>query len=244
MINSTVACRQIGNATLYLGDCARIMPTLPKAEAVITDPPYGIGDAPIKGQGRTGKRKGEQNTWHKASWWDKELDPTWGKLACEKAPIVAWFGQWRKREQVESFMDYPLRAEIVWAKDCHVGPPAPLAPRDERIWIFSEKGIKPATFETSVWDSPIIPTWAHKAHKNEKPLMLMKRLLAWLDPKAVIDPFMGSGTTGVACVEAGRAFIGIEIEPENFEIACKRISEATRQPDMFASKPMEAQALW
>lgn len=138
-------------------------------------------------------------------------------------------------------MAHPIRAEIVWAKDCHVGPPSPVAPRDERIWIFAACGLKPRTFETSVWDVPIIPTWAHKHHKNEKPVALMKRLVAWLRPESVIDPFMGSGTTGVACAQLGIPFTGIEIDKAHFEIACARIEAAQAQPDMFIEPAPKAE---
>ena len=281
---------RIGDATLYLGDCLEILPTLPKhcskgrchspvacegfgycrelnfgpygpyegepteltvkqwraewarvADAVITDPPYGIADAPIQGQGRTGKRVGAVNDWHPESWWDKEINAAWGGAVSSVAPVVAWFGQWRKREVVAGIVPLPLRAEIVWAKDCHVGPPSPVAPRDERIWIFSANGIKGATFETSVWDVPIIPTWVHKHHKNEKPVALMSRLVNWLNPASVLDPFMGSGTTGVACAQLGRKFIGIEIEPKYFDIACRRIEDAYRQKPLFQPEPVKAE---
>jgi DNA modification methylase len=125
----------------------------------------------------------------------------------------------------------------VWAKDCHAGPPAPLAPRDERIWIFAVDGVKGATFETSVWDHPVIPTWSHKEHKNEKPVGLMRRLVAWTGAQSVADPFMGSGTTGVACVRLGRRFTGIEQDASHFETAVRRIEEAYKQPDMFVQAP-------
>jgi DNA modification methylase len=229
----------IGDATLYLGDCLEILPTLPKVDAVITDPPYGIADAAFS-MGRSGKRRGGDNLWHAESWWDKELNPAWGAAACASSDVVAWFGQWRKREQVASFMSHPLRAEIVWAKDCHMGPPSPVAPRDERIWVFSANGIKGATFETSVWDQPVIPTWSHKHHKNEKPVALMGRLIAWLNPSTLADPFMGSGTTGVAAVEQGRSFIGIEQEPEHFATACRRIEQAYKQRPLFEAEPVKA----
>lgn len=229
----------IGDARLLLGDCSTILPTLEKVDAVVTDPPYGIADAPLQIQGRTGKRRGATNTWHPPSDWDKALNPAWG-IVCDSAPIIAWFGQWRKREEVTSFMRWPLRSEIVWAKDCHMGPPSPVAPRDERIWIFSEHGIKGATFETSVWDHPVIPTWQHKEHKNEKPVGLMERIIRFLDAQTILDPFMGSGTTGVACAKLGRKFIGIEIEPKYFDIACRRIDEAYRQGDFFVEKPKPA----
>lgn len=224
---------QIGRARLILGDCRDILPTLPKVDAVVTDPPFGISDAPIQGQGRTRKRAGAVNLWHSESDWDHSIDPAWPALCASVAPTVAWFGHWRKRYEVEAVMPFPIRAEIVWAKDTHVGPPCPVAMRDERIWLFSENGIKGARFETSVWDCPIIPTWSFKHHKNEKPIRLMERLLAFLDPQMVCDPFMGSGTTGVAAVQLGRDFIGVELDPLHFETACRRIEQAQRQGDLF-----------
>lgn len=233
---------RIGGQRLILGDCLEVMPTLGPVDAVVTDAPFGISDAPIKGQGRTGKRVAGEATWFKPSDWDKSLDPAFGAV-CDVAPIVAWFGQWRKREEVAGFMKWPLRGEIIWAKDCHVGPPSPLAARDERIWIFAENGVKGATFETSVWDHPIIPTWSHKNHKNEKPVSLMQRLLMWLPAQTILDPFLGSGTTLVACQKLGRSGIGIELDPDYFEIACRRVDEATRQPDLFvAPAPTPVQA--
>lgn len=225
----------------WLGDCRDILPTLGKVDAVVTDPPYGINDAPIKGQGRTGKRVGLQNTWHAETTWDAEIDAAWPEIVCAAADVVCWFGQWRKREEVAANMLHPLRAEIIWAKDCHVGPPSPVAPRDERIWIFSATGLRGATFETSVWDHPIIPTWSHKHHKNEKPVGLMERLLRWVGVGLVCDPFMGSGTTGVAAVRCGMRFIGIEQDQAHFETACRRISDALARPDLFVEAPKPAQ---
>ena len=228
----------IGNATLYLGDCLTILPEL-RADAVITDPPYGIknGEQPFQGgkvRPRNGKYAAPVNDWHPPSAeWDQEIKPAWCAAACDAAPIVAWFGQWRKREVVASAMKYPIRGEIVWAKDTHVSPPCPLAARDERIWIFAKDGIRPTRFETSVWDEPIIPTFAFRHHANEKPLRLMTRLVSWLEAATVLDPFMGSGTTGVATVKLGRTFIGIEDKSAHFDIACERIENAQRQQPMF-----------
>lgn len=230
---------RIGNQRLLLGDCLEVMPLLGRFDAVVTDPPFGISDEPFKGSDRTGKRKGASAEWFKPSDWDRSLNAKWGSV-CEVAPLVAWFGQWRKRGDVESFMSHPLRAEIIWAKDCHVGPPCPVAARDERIWIFAGAGVKPATFETSVWDHAIIPTWAKKHHKNEKPVSLMQRLIAWTGGVTILDPFMGSGTTLVACQKLGRQGTGIELDPDYFDIACKRVDEATRQPDMFVHAPPSA----
>ena len=236
----------IGDAVLIEGDCLEVLPTLGRVDAVVTDPPYGIADAAFKMGKRAVNRRGGDNDWHPESDWDKSLNPAWGAV-CDLADTVAWFGQWRKREEVAGFMRHPLRTEIVWAKDCHMGPPSPVAPRDERIWVFAAEGIKPATFETSVWDQPVIPTWSFKHHKNEKPVALMARLIRWTGAQSICDPFMGSGTTGVAAIQLGRKFIGIELDPGYFDIACKRISEAWAQPRLFAepkAKPEPAPTLF
>lgn len=213
-----------GGLTIYHGRMEDIIPTL-KAAAVLTDPPYGISDRPFVTNGKYGRRG--DNNWHPPSDWDATIDPAWPALCCGAAPVVAWFGHWRKRPEVEAAMTYPIRAEIVWAKDMHVGPPAPLAPRDERIWLFSEAGIKGRTFQTSVWDVPVIPTWNRKWHKNEKPVSIMRRLVEFLtDPgDLVIDPFMGSGTTLRAAKDCGRRAIGIEVEEAYCEGAAQRLSQ-------------------
>ena len=224
----------IGDATLYLGDCLEILPTLPKVDAVITDPPYGISYKPLPGQGRTGKRVGAANDWHPEIRWD-QLDPAFGPPVCEASRVVAWFGNWRKREEVEAMMPYHLYNEIVWAKDCHTSPPAPLvAMQDERIWIFARDLLTPTRFETSVWNEQIIPTWVYRNHPTEKPVKLLIRLVSWIGGNLFLDPFMGSGTTGVACMNLGRKFIGIEIERKYFDIACERIENAQRQTRLFA----------
>lgn len=231
----------MSNVQLYLGDCLEYMRTMPDGavDAVVTDPPYGIADKPFDGGVRSGRREGGDNTWHPASTWDKQINPDWCVAVCDVSKKVAWFGHWRKREEVTRHMIHPLRAEIVWAKDCHVGPPCPVAMRDERIWLFAATGIHPYTFETSVWDVPIIPTWEYKHHKNEKPVRLMARLIEFLTPPGatVFDPFMGSGTTGVACVRTGRNFIGCEIDPTYYAIAQRRIAEAQLQPPLFPHEP-------
>ena len=228
--------------TIFCADCRDILPSL-KADVVITDPPYGIGDAPIQGQDRTGKRVGGVNVWHPDSTWDAEINPEWCGMVCVAAPVVAWFGHWRKRNMVEDAMPHLLRAEIVWAKDCHVGPPCPVAMRDERIWIFSASGVSPSTFETSVWDEPIIPTWEYKHHKNQKPERLMRRLIAWMPPGLILDPFMGSGTTLVAAKQLRRRAIGIEIEEKYCAIAVQRLQQEVLPLESVAPEPAQADLL-
>ena len=82
----------------------------------------------------------------------------------------------------------------------------------------------------------------NKQHPTQKPLPLMEWCIEKLPPSVllILDPFMGSGTTGVACIRRGKRFIGIEREPKYFDIACRRISEALKQPDMFIERPAPA----
>lgn len=212
--------------TIYHGDCREILPRI-VADVVVTDPPYGISDSPNTTPNRQGKRAGMVNTWHPPSTWDTSICPDWCRLCCASAHTVAWFGHWRKREEVCSYMTHPIRAEIVWAKDCHVGPPCPVAPSDERIWLFYRRQFNPRRFEPSVWHEPIIPTWQHRFHRNEKPVSLMRRLVLFLSDTGdtILDPFMGSGTTLRAAKDLGRKAIGIEIEEKYCEIAVKRLAQ-------------------
>ncbi len=218
---------QDGAVTIYHGDALEILPHISGLPVCITDPPFGISDTPLMIQGRTGKRIGKSNTWHPPSHWDKAINPEWCKAVCAASDVVAWMGNWRKRGEVEAAMPHKLRCEIVWAKDCHVGPPCPVAMQDERIWLFSRNGIKPREFATTVWKVPIIPTWAHRWHKNEKPVALMARAVRLLTDKGdtILDPFAGSGTTGRAAKDLGRKAVLIELEERYCEIAAKRMAQ-------------------
>jgi hypothetical protein len=88
-------------------------------------------------------------------------------------------------------------------------------------------------------------TVAKQDHPMPRCLAHVRWLVKWHteDTDTVLDPFMGSGTTGVACVKLGRRFIGIEIEPKYFDIACRRIEAATRQPDLFIEQPRKPEQL-
>lgn len=220
------------------GDCLDVLPTIERVDAIVTDPPYGIADVASQTSGRTRKRSGAVNDWHPPSEWDAAIDPGWAAACARVAGVVAWFGHWRKRFEVESAMGMPLRCEIVWAKDTHVGPPCPAAMRDERIWIFGREGIRPQHFETTVWDEPIIPTWARREHKNEKPAALMQRLAAWLTAPAdvILDPFCGSGTTGVAALCLGRRFIGIDKEERWAALSRERLTAEERGSTLQAQR--------
>lgn len=205
----------IGNATLYLGDCRDILLSLPKVDAVITDPPYGIGDKWDRPD-RFGSCGGR--LWNGSDGWDAERpsDEVMALVVSSAKSSVIWGGNYFRLE--------PSRGYLVWDK--------------------MQSGFSLADSELAWVSDPITPkTFRYaraqlasegKEHPTQKPLPLMEWCLAFF-PKAetILDPFMGSGTTGVACMNLGRSFIGIEREPKYFDIACRRIEDAQRQGRMF-----------
>lgn len=214
----------IGDATLYLGDCREILPTLGKADAVVTDPPYGIGEAwgtDARWQGACGKGR----LWQGRPDWDVPPDPALlANLIVQ--PAIIWGGNY--------FPALPAsKAWLVWDKCADM-----LQAHAELAWTNCAPTVR--TYRKS-------PLGAFgnggangevKGHPTQKPIGLMIWCLGFI-PKArsILDPFMGSGTTGVACVSEGRTFIGIEREPTYFDIACRRIEEAYRQPRLFDEPP-------
>lgn len=203
---------QIGNATLYLGDCMDILPTLDKVDAVITDPPYGIADDYLKPSS-----KGEwANLYSEKINWDSFAPNDSVKIAIslsEKA--IVWGGNY--------FSLPPKRGWLIWDKmQSHSSGHAELA------WTNLDIPIRSFAY------SRVQLSAEHKQHPTQKPISLMIWCIELAKkPETILDPFMGSGTTGVAAVQMGRKFIGIEREPKYFEIACKRIEDAQRTTDMF-----------
>jgi len=202
----------IGDATLYLGDCMDILPTLPKVDAVITDPPYGIKRFE-KGSLRFDKTGEYKNgiAWDKApekAFFDLLLSKgensiIWGANNFE-LPTSEYFLVWDKQQTVSNFAS----AELAYT---NIKIPAKVF----RFSIHQHNQIE-------------------KDHPTQKPVDLMAWCMDFV-PKAltILDPFMGSGTTGVAAIQMGRKFIGIEREPKYFDIACKRIEQAVAQPRLF-----------
>ncbi len=213
---------RIGDATLYLGDCREILPTLPKVDAVITDPPYGLGDLWVGGGG------GKKTSWkfdpNEAKAWDgKTSDAVEGLLELAKQ-VVIWGGNYYKLP--------PSRCWLVWDKkqnDQWTTGQAELA------WSNLERPVRVFRFAQCEQASE-----GKKYHPTQKPLALMQWCAKWTTG-TILDPFMGSGTTGVAAMQLGRKFIGIEIEPKYFDIACERIENAQRQQTLFDPKPIPKQ---
>lgn len=215
--------------TLYQGDCREILPTLGKVDAVVTDPPYGIDYGKLmegKGDGNGGL---DTNRWkdYGPFVWDKSRpDPEIFKamLVCCGDAII-WGGNY--------FADLlpPTMRWLVWDK-CQAFSLADF----ELAWTSQNAAGR--TFRYSRPEA--LRDGRH--HPTQKPVELMKWCLNFIpSARVILDPFMGSGTTGVAAVSLGRKFIGIEIEPKYFDIACRRISEAMRQGDLFIEKPAPTQ---
>lgn len=215
---------RIGDCTIYLADCMDVLPTLGKVDAVVTDPPYGIGYNPAGG----GKVKKNFDETHILVGDDKPFDPRhllqygehqiiWGgNNYAHLLPATRGWMLWDKKDGLNpnSFSD----AEVAWSS---IDQPMRLISHQWSGYNkASEKG-------------------AERHHPTQKPVAIMEWCMGFLPKTAmsILDPYMGSGTTGVASVKMGKAFIGIELDERYFEIACKRIREAYAQPDMFVEPP-------
>lgn len=209
---------EIGNAILYLGDCLDVLPLINQVDAVITDPPYGINEnsKKVASRGNMAAPKDYGHfDWDKSPPKDELIE-----LIRQKAKYQAFFGG-------NYFSLPPTSCWLVWDKlngdndfaDC------------ELAWTNWPKAVRRLQWR---WNGMIRQGNEERYHPTQKPLEVMKWVID-LCPKAdtIFDPFMGSGTTGVAAIQMGRKFIGIEREPKYFDIACKRIEQAVAQPQLF-----------
>jgi site-specific DNA-methyltransferase (adenine-specific) len=229
----------IGDATLYLGDCREILPTLPKVDAVVTDPPYGADDTHAQHLSgvtlRDGTPAGQALGFEGISadelralceqWVD--MAQRWVVFSCEwkhahALPHLVRLGIWRKPDGAPQFTgDHPGTG---W----------------EAVAICHRPGRKRwnGGGRHAFWS---VPKGSGKdGHPTQKPVALVSEWISdFTEPnETILDPFMGSGTTGVAAVQLGRKFIGIEIEPKYFDIACRRIDDAQRQKPLIPLNPV------
>ena len=202
----------IGDATLYLGDCRDILPTLPKVDLVLTDPPYGIN------VGSMGMGKGKKITEFQPFGWDAKSPPEWLLiLLLEKGDrSIIWGGNY--------FNLPPSGCWLAWDKIQE------FSGADFELAYTNMKGPSKAFRMARAQAYGAV----ERHHPTQKPLALIE----WCIDKAgsvatVCDPFMGSGTTGVACARMGLQFVGIERERKYFDIACRRIEQAYSQPRLF-----------
>jgi DNA modification methylase len=218
----------IGNATLILGDCREILPTLPRVDAVVTDPPYGMKwdgkvTRGINGTGSPGKTRSYGKTIIND---DVEFDPS----LFINYPCSILFG-------MNHFPQHLRRGSVlVWLKRYDSGFGSFLSDA-EIAWMNKGHGVYCFRDTSAQGES------SNRQHPTQKPVRLMRWCIEQAGhPQTILDPYMGSGTTGVACAQMGRAFIGIEIDPRYFEIACRRIEAAQAQPDMFIEPAAMAKA--
>jgi len=213
-----------GRVTLYLGDCREILPTLGKVDAVVTDPPYGIraNENPVRSKWGKDVIQGGN--------WDRDRPPASVLHAMREVSDhqIIWGGNY--------FTDYlpPSMQWLIWDKGSREFSLADC----EMAWSSKHAAARIISYSRAKAQQD------GKEHPTQKPIEVMEWAISQLPlpSDTILDPFMGSGTTGVAAVKLGRRFIGIEIEPRYFDIACRRIEEASKQADLFiepAPKPVQ-----
>lgn len=243
---------RIGDATLYLGDCLEILQTLPKVGAVITDPPYSSG-----GQFRGDRAQDTRTKYVQSDSGNKSLPEFsgdtrdqrsfhfWAALwasaalqATESGGVACFFTDWRQLPISTDYLQaggWVWRGVVPWVKTTYRPQMGRFGAQCEYVvWgsagpMPTERGVGclPGFFEYS---SP-----SEREHVTQKPVDLMASIVQIVPPGGIVlDPFMGSGTTGVACMKHGRKFIGVEMEPRYFDIACRRIEEAWSQRSLLA----------
>lgn len=219
----------IGDCVLYNADCMDILPALGKVDAVVTDPPYGIGVCGAEG-GVTSLKSGAKD--YGIQLWDS--NPI-GEVECNLMLSISeyqiiWGGNyfanflpnsqcWLVWDKINGKGFSLADVELAWTS------------LDKASRLFSVSRTK--TFQED------------KSHPTQKPIGVMKWCIEQLPDgcATILDPFLGSGSTLVACAKMGKRGIGIEREPKYFDIACKRIEDAYKQPDMFVEPPKKAEQI-
>jgi len=224
---------RIGGQRIILGNCLEVMPFLDTFDAVVTDPPYGISqDKGFQGhEGFAGTGRPIQRKQYKGGWDEKKPEKQLFDIMLAKAQASIIFGG-------NYFTDYlPVGGHwLVWDKKNTM----PTFSDCELAWTnINKKSVKLLTYEYN----GLIGKREERVHPTQKPVEVMQwAILKTRNAQSILDPFMGSGTTLVACQKLSRKGTGIELDPDYFEIACKRVDEATRQPDLFvepAPKPTQ-----
>jgi site-specific DNA-methyltransferase (adenine-specific) len=258
-----VRVETIGNATLYLGDCLQILPTIGRVDAIITDPPYSSGGLHV-----ASKRTKPADKYTSAGHWSEQKEYpeftgdscdqwSWTLLCrawmaysfalCGRGAHLYCFTDWRQIGACVAATQmggWQYRGLVVWDKGPTARSPYPGAWRHgAEFLVWGTKG-QPWTCTNGEWVEGVPPVHSvirangvrDKQHMTEKPVDVVEVVCGVAAPAGgmILDPFMGSGTTGVACVSTGRKFVGIEMEPTYFDIACERINAAHSQGRLFA----------
>ena len=234
----------IGDATLYLGDCMDILPTLPKVDCFFTSPP----DTPGGSSGSEWSRlKGGYSGYaddlpHEqyVDWQQRCISAMWERLSDTGAifyqhkPVAKGNETRMPFELVPSGV--PIRQVLTWDRGRGFQRTAwHFVPRYEWVLMLAKPGFRLSRLDC--FDLIQIPPTVGKDHPASFPVELPKHFLGASVADVCADPFLGSGTTGVAAIQLGRKFIGIEREPKYFDIACRRIEQAYKQRQLFESAP-------
>ena len=242
---------------LHLGDCLTILPTLGRFDAVVTDPPYSVSLSGASGSFTRINRKGTRSL----SFFEGDTD--WPAMTAkvvarieaaiqtDPLSVYCWCGhrQFGPLTDMLEASGYSTRF-LVWRKKC----PAPAPPRSgwqsgAELCIYAYRAGR--HFADGIFNNVIeadsfrFGQPGKVDHPTQKPLETISPLISvsTLSQQSVLDPFMGSGTTGVAAVKLGRKFTGIEIDPGYFDIAYRRIEAALKEPDLFVESPKPAEQL-
>jgi site-specific DNA-methyltransferase (adenine-specific)/modification methylase len=224
---------RIGDATLYLADCIDVLPTLDKVDAVITDPPYGI--KADKGKNLNMSFNGSKpikSAFYPENKWDltRPSNDLIKSIVSKGKVCILWGGNY--------FADLLTpQGKWLWWDKCQT---MPTFGDGELAWTNLPQST-PKKFVLA--NNKIIADRTIRHHPTQKPLPLMMWCINQCtnNPQTILDPFMGSGTTGVAAIQMGRKFIGIEREESYFNIACERIEQATKQSSLFDVAEMPKQ---
>jgi DNA modification methylase len=221
-----VRVERIGDATLYMGDCMEILPTLPNVDAVITDPPFGVGNFVQT----TGRKMGRGDSHGVAVDWNEAPPPPelFTLLREKSTHRIIWGANF-----FNCFED--RGGAIVWDK-------AQSMPNFSKADIASCTHFQKTEVVRIPWTNFTVTHVAETDHPCERPVALYAWCIAYLPKgiRSVMDPYLGSGSCGVAAVRAGLVFSGIERDPRHFAAACRRIEQAYKQRPLFPAEPARA----
>ena len=221
----------VGDAILIQADCVAVLPLLPKVDAVVTDIPYGEVNRLTNGLRDLDKGVADIA--------DFDIVALAGSLASKGRSIYVWCGIEQVSALRHAFVSEGLSTRVcVWEKN----NPSPM--NGQFLWLSSiELCVFGKEAGAPYFGHCASPVWRFaterdQLHRTQKPIPLMERQISASIPVGgvALDPFMGSASTGVAAIQLGRKFIGIEREAKYFDIAVKRITDATRQGDLFIAK--------
>lgn len=245
----TVRVERIGDAVLYLGDAAEIVRDLQPVNVIFTDPPYSSG---ARTDSERQVRGAMLRSMEDADWFSHDAMTTWGfgwfirsvfselrQRTVAGAHVYVCI-DWRQTPNVYGLLEatgYRVNHCLVWKKS-HFGMGAYWRNQHENI-VFASNGIPAPMLDRGMGSVITCAAVSPEArqHPTEKPTALIRAILEAVPGDVVFDPFMGSGSTGVAALSAHRRFIGCEINPAHYETALRRIEEAHRQRGLFVHAP-------